>query len=137
MAPKGKVLGVLGLGRIGGPVATIGLGFGMEVIAWSPNLTAERCAEKGVKLSGIDTLLVRSDVIAIHLPARAATEGLIGAPELALMKPAALLINVSRASIVDERALINALREGRIGGAGLDVFSVEPVPPTHPPISVI
>ena len=83
-------------------------------------------------MSEKDTLLARSDVITIHLPARAATEGLIGAPELALMKPAALLINVSRASIVDEGALIDALREGRIGGAGLDVFSVEPVPPDHP-----
>ena len=125
----GATLGLLGLGRIGALVARVGLAFGMDVLAWSQHLTAERAAEVGVRLAtSKEELLASSDVVSVHLVLGDRTRGLIGAPELALMKPSALLVNTSRAGIVDRAALVTALREGRIAGAGLDVFDVEPLP---------
>jgi len=125
----GATLGLLGLGRIGALVARVGLAFGMDVVAWSQHLTAERAAEVGVRLAGSkEELLASSDVVSVHLVLGERTRGLIGAPELALMKSSALLVNTSRAAIVDRTALVAALREGRIAGAGLDVFDVEPLP---------
>jgi phosphoglycerate dehydrogenase-like enzyme len=125
----GATLGLLGLGRIGALVARVGLAFGMDVLAWSQHLTAARAEEVGVRLAASkEELLVDSDVVSVHLVLGDRTRGLIGAPELALMKPSALLVNTSRAGIVDRAALVTALREGRIAGAGLDVFDVEPLP---------
>ncbi|WP_392897159.1 D-2-hydroxyacid dehydrogenase family protein [Streptomyces sp. LN699] len=129
----GRRLGLLGLGKIGGRVARIGLAFGMEVTAWSRNLTRERADEVGVTLAGARReLLAESDFVSVHLALGDRTRGLIGAPELALMRPSAYLVNTSRAAIVDQDALIEALREGRIAGAGLDVFDIEPLPRDHP-----
>jgi len=102
------------------------------VLAWSQNLTAERAAEAGASLVGRDELLTRSDLVTIHLVLGDRTRGLIGARELGLMKPSAHLVNTSRGPIVDEAALIAALREGKIAGAGLDVFDEEPLPADHP-----
>ena len=125
----GATLGLLGLGRIGALVARVGLAFGMDVLAWSQHLTAARAEEVGVRLAASkEELLAGSDVVSVHLVLGDRTRGLIGAPELALMKPSALLVNTSRAGIVDRAALVTALREGRIAGAGLDVFDVEPLP---------
>lgn len=129
----GRRLGVLGLGRVGGRVARIGAAFGMEVVAWSRNLTPDRAAEAGAVLAASkEDLLAGSDVVTVHLKLGERTRGLIGAAELALMKPAAFLVNTSRAAIVDQEALYAALREGRIAGAGIDVFDVEPLPADHP-----
>ncbi|MFD9376499.1 D-2-hydroxyacid dehydrogenase family protein [Streptomyces sp. NPDC059999] len=129
----GRRLGLLGLGKIGGRVARIGLAFGMEVTAWSRNITRERADEVGVTLAGSRReLLTESDFVSVHLALGDRTRGLIGAPELALMRPSAYLVNTSRAAIVDQDALIEALREGRIAGAGLDVFDIEPLPRDHP-----
>ncbi|WP_418955404.1 D-2-hydroxyacid dehydrogenase family protein [Streptomyces tritici] len=129
----GSRLGVLGLGRIGSQVARVGLAFGMDVTAWSPNLTEERAKEAGVRLaSSKDELLAESDFVTIHLALGDRSRGLIGAPELALMKPTAYLVNTSRAAIVDQDALLAALHEGRIAGAGVDVHDVEPLPADHP-----
>lgn len=130
---SGKRLGLLGLGKIGQKVALIAQAFGMEVSAWSQNLTAERAAEHGVELAASkEALLKTSDVVSVHLVLSERTRGLLGAPELALMKPAALLINTSRAAIVDQPALLHALQTGQIAGAGLDVFETEPLPPGDP-----
>ncbi|MCH7889136.1 MAG: D-2-hydroxyacid dehydrogenase family protein [Proteobacteria bacterium] len=128
----GGTLGVLGLGRIGSQVAKVGEAFGMTVIAWSPNLTAERAAERDARLVSKDELLAESDVLSIHMRLSERTRGLIGRRELGLMKPTACLINTSRGPIVEEAALIDALRGGKIGGAGLDVFDIEPLPLDHP-----
>lgn len=129
----GRTLGVIGLGRIGGPVAGVGLAFGMRTLAWSRNLTAERAADRGATLAGsLDELLSTSDFVTIHLPLADGTRGLIGARELGLMQPDAYLINTSRAAIVDQDALLAALHEGRIAGAGVDVFDIEPLPDGHP-----
>ncbi|MEV6210060.1 D-2-hydroxyacid dehydrogenase family protein [Kitasatospora sp. NPDC051914] len=129
----GRRLGLLGLGKIGSRVARVGLAFGMEVAAWSRNLTAERAAEVGVALApSKEDLLAGSDFVSVHLALGDRTRGLVGAPELALMKPTAYLVNTSRAAIVDQDALLAALHEGRIAGAGLDVFDVEPLPADHP-----
>ena len=128
----GKTLGVLGLGKLGSRVAAVGLAMGMKVIAWSQNLTAERCAEVGVSLVSKDDLLRTADVISIHVVLSDRTRGLLGRAELSLMKPTAFLINTSRGPIVDEEALIEALQKGTIGGAGLDVYAVEPLPLDHP-----
>jgi len=130
---SGKRLGLLGLGKIGQKVALIAQAFGMEVSAWSQNLTAERAAEHGVELAASkEALLKTSDVVSVHLVLSERTRGLLGAPELALMKPDALLINTSRAAIVDQPALLHALQTGQIAGAGLDVFETEPLPPGDP-----
>ncbi|MFF9314862.1 D-2-hydroxyacid dehydrogenase family protein [Streptomyces sp. NPDC014748] len=129
----GRRLGVLGLGRIGSRVAKVGLAFGMEVTAWSHNLTKDRTDEAGVTLAPTkEDLLATSDFVSIHLALSDRTRGLIGAAELALLQPTAYLINTSRAAIVDQDALLTALHEGRIAGAGIDVFDTEPLPADHP-----
>jgi phosphoglycerate dehydrogenase-like enzyme len=129
----GRRLGVLGLGKIGSRVAQVGLAFGMDVVAWSRNLTKERADEVGAELaSSMDVLLASSDFVSVHLALGDRTRGLLGARELALLKPTAYLINTSRAAIVDQDALLAALHEGRIAGAGIDVFDVEPLPADHP-----
>ena len=129
---SGKTLGVLGLGNIGGQVAQIGLAFGMNVIAWSQNMTPEIAKAAGAKLVSKDELFRAADIITIHLILSARTKGLVGAAELALMKPTARLINTSRGPIVDEPSLIKALRSHAIAGAAIDVFDHEPLPPQHP-----
>ena len=129
---NGKTLGVLGLGTLGSRAARVGRAFEMEVLAWSQNLTAVRAAEVGATLVAKDELLARSDVVSIHLVLGERTRGLIGARELGLMKRSAYLINTSRGPIVDEVALVRALRDGTIAGAGLDVFDEEPLPLDHP-----
>ena len=128
---NGKVLGVLGLGRLGSQVATIGGAFGMEVIAWSHNMTEKRANQFKAALVRKDELLAQSDIVSIHLQISDRTRGLIGERELGLMKPTAYLINTSRGPIVDEPALIDALRAGAIAGAGLDVYDREPLPQDH------
>jgi phosphoglycerate dehydrogenase-like enzyme len=128
----GRTLGLLGLGRIGKRMAEYGKAFGMEVIAWSQNLSAEAAAEVGVSRVEKDELFRRADVLSIHLILSDRTRGLVTARELGLMKRSAFLINTSRGPIVDEAALIEALRSGRIAGAGLDVYDVEPPPADHP-----
>jgi phosphoglycerate dehydrogenase-like enzyme len=129
---NGKTLGVLGLGTLGSRVARFGRAFEMDVLAWSQNLTAERAAEIGAVRVDRDELLARSDVVSIHLVLSERTRGLIGARELGLMKRTAYLVNTSRGPIVDEAALVRALRDGIIAGAGLDVYDEEPLPPDHP-----
>ena len=129
----GRRLGLLGLGKIGSRVARVGLAFGMRVSAWSQNLTKERAEEAGVELAaGKEDLLATSDFVSVHLALGERTRGLLGAAELALMKPNAYLVNTSRAAIVDQDALLAALREGRIAGAGIDVFEPERLPADHP-----
>lgn len=128
----GSTLGVLGLGRLGVPVAQLAQALQMTVIAWSPHLTQKRAEPHGVRAVGKAELFSSSDVLTIHMPLSGDTRGLVGAQELARMKPSAYLINTSRGPIVDEPALIDALRTGRIAGAGLDVYDTEPLPRTHP-----
>ncbi|MGZ4427898.1 MAG: NAD(P)-dependent oxidoreductase [Nocardioidaceae bacterium] len=128
----GRTLGVVGLGRIGGQVAAVGRAFGMEVLAWSQNLTSQRAEQVGASAVPLDTLLARSDVVTVHLVLSERSRGLLGERELALMKPTALLVNTSRSGIVDTGALLAALRAGRLGGAGLDVYDEEPLPADHP-----
>ncbi|WP_328958436.1 D-2-hydroxyacid dehydrogenase family protein [Kitasatospora purpeofusca] len=129
----GRRLGLLGLGKIGARVARVGLAFDMDVVAWSRNLTGERAAEVGVRRAGSkEELLRESDFVSVHLALGARTRGLVGAPELALMRPDAYLVNTSRAAIVDQEALLAALAAGRIAGAAVDVFDQEPLPPGHP-----
>ena len=128
----GKTLGILGLGNMGKPVAKIGQGFGMNVIAWSPNLTPERTAPYDVECVSKADLFRRSDAVTIHIPHSDKTEGLVDEEALSQMKPGAFLINTSRPKIVDEEPFIAALKAGRIGGAGLDVFNIEPLPRDHP-----
>jgi len=129
----GRTLGLLGLGKIGSRVAQVGLAFGMRVTAWSENLTKERTDEVGVQLApSKEELLADSDFVSVHLALGDRTRGLLGPAELALLKPTAYLINTSRAAIVDQDALLTALHEGRIAGAGLDVFDSEPLPAGHP-----
>ncbi|MET9956918.1 D-2-hydroxyacid dehydrogenase family protein [Streptomyces sp. NPDC006339] len=129
----GRTLGLVGLGKIGGRMARIGLAFGMDVIAWSPNLTDERAAEHGVRRAGsLRELLGAGDVVSLHLVLSDRTRGLIGEPELRAMRPHAYLVNTSRAGLVDGAALLRALREGWIAGAGLDVYETEPLPADDP-----
>ena len=127
----GKTLGILGLGNLGAKVGRIGRAMGMPVIAWSQNLTAEAAKERGAERVEKDELFKRADVISIHSVLSPRTRGLVGARELALMKPTALLINTSRGPIVDEAALLEALRANRIGGYGADTYDVEPLPRAH------
>ncbi|MDP6603200.1 MAG: D-2-hydroxyacid dehydrogenase family protein [Rhodospirillales bacterium] len=129
---KGKTLGIIGLGKLGAQSARIAHAFGMEVLAWSQNLTARRCLEVGATLASKDTLLGRADVVTVHTNLSRRTIGLIGQREFALMKPTAYLINTSRGPIVDEAALIEALRNRTIAGAALDVFDREPLADDHP-----
>ncbi|MFI9646064.1 D-2-hydroxyacid dehydrogenase family protein [Streptomyces sp. NPDC052040] len=129
----GRRLGLLGLGKIGGRVARVGLAFGMEVSAWSRHLTRERADEVGVeRAASLDELLMSSDFVSVHLALGDRSRGLLGARELALLKPTAYLVNTSRAAIVDQDALLEALHAGRIAGAGVDVFDLEPLPAGHP-----
>ncbi|HVY56682.1 MAG TPA: D-2-hydroxyacid dehydrogenase family protein [Xanthobacteraceae bacterium] len=129
---EGKTLGVVGLGKLGTRVAKVAQALGMRVIAWSQNLTPERCREAGVDYASKDDLFRQADVVTIHLQLSDRTRGLIGEHEIALMKPTAYLVNTARGPIVVEQALLAALRERRIAGAGLDVFDVEPLPLDHP-----
>lgn len=129
----GRTLGLLGLGKIGGRVAQVGRAFGMEVLAWSQNLTEERTEEVGATLAASkEDLLASSDFVSVHLALGERTRGLIGAAELALMRPTAYLVNTSRAAIVDTDALLAALRAGAMAGAATDVFDIEPLPAGHP-----
>jgi phosphoglycerate dehydrogenase-like enzyme len=129
----GKTLGLLGLGKIGSRVARIGQAFGMNVCAWSQNLTRERAEEAGVRwASSKAELLETSDFVSIHLVLGDRTRGLVGDAELRRMKPSGFLINTSRAAIVDREPLLRALRESRIAGAAFDVFEQEPLPPEDP-----
>src|SRR6267142_2742810 len=127
----GKTLGVLGLGNIGSEVARIGLAFGMEVIAWSQNLTVDKAQASGARLVSKEELFRNADILTIHLVLSQRTKGLVGADELQAMKRSARLINTSRGPIVDEPALIEVLRERRIAEAALDVFDIEPLPADH------
>jgi len=128
----GKTLAILGLGRIGGKVATIGRAFDMEVIAWSQNLTREMAEAAGARLVDRRDLFREADILTIHLVLGQRTRGLVGAAELSLMKPTARLVNTSRGPIVDEVALVEALRARGIAGAALDVYDTEPLPGDHP-----
>jgi phosphoglycerate dehydrogenase-like enzyme len=128
----GRTLGVLGLGNIGRRVAAVGLAFGMDVVAWSQNLTAEAAGDAGVRRVEREDLFRLADVLTIHLVLSDRTRGLVGVRELAAMKPTAYLINTSRGPIVDEDALLDHLRARRIAGVGLDVYNVEPLPVAHP-----
>ncbi len=129
---EGMTLGILGLGKLGTRTANIAKAFGMNVIAWSQNLTPEKCAAAGVGYVGKDELFRQSDFITIHVVLSPRSRGLVGAREIGLMKPSAFLINTSRGPIIEEAALLAALRERKIGGAGLDVFDIEPLPVDHP-----
>jgi len=128
----GKTLGLLGVGQIGAEVARVGKAFGMDVVGWSENLDDAKATAAGVRRVGRDELFRVSDVLTIHLILSPRTRDLVGARELGLMKRSALLVNTSRGPIVNEPALIAALRDGTIAGAALDVFDVEPLPPGHP-----
>ncbi|MFB8219184.1 D-2-hydroxyacid dehydrogenase family protein [Streptomyces anulatus] len=129
----GRTLGLLGLGKIGGRVAQVGRAFGMDVLAWSQNHTKERTDEVGATLAASkEELLASSDFVSVHLALGDRTRGLVGAAELALMRPTAYLVNTSRAAIVDTEALLAALRAGAIAGAATDVFDIEPLPAGHP-----
>ncbi|HVZ31001.1 MAG TPA: D-2-hydroxyacid dehydrogenase family protein [Polyangiaceae bacterium] len=128
----GKTLGVLGLGRLGTQVARIGVAFGMEVLAWSPHLTLARAIAADASLVDRDELFRRADVLTVHLVLSDRTRGIVGPRELGLMKKSALFINTSRGPLVDENALLHALRARAIAGAGLDVFDHEPLPSDHP-----
>jgi len=129
---EGLTLALLGLGRLGTRMADIGRAFRMNVIAWSQNLTPEKSAAASVEYVERDDLFRRADFLSIHVQLSQRTRGLIGARELGLMKPSAYLINTSRGPIIEEAALVAALRERRIAGAGLDVFDIEPLPAAHP-----
>jgi phosphoglycerate dehydrogenase-like enzyme len=128
----GRTLGVVGLGRLGADVARIGTAFGMSVIAWSPRLTEERAAAAGTQLVSRDDLFALSDVVSLHAKLTPESKGMVGRAELATMKETAYLVNTSRGDIIDEPALIEALRSGEIAGAALDVFTHEPLPVDHP-----
>jgi phosphoglycerate dehydrogenase-like enzyme len=128
---EGRSLGVVGLGRQGARVARIGLAFGMNVVAWSPNLTEERAAEHGVSLASRESLFGSADVVTLHMVLSERSRGLVGEADLKAMKPSAFLVNTSRAGLVDQEALARALSEHWIAGAGLDVFDTEPLPVDH------
>jgi len=129
---RGKTLGLLGLGKLGAQVAAVGKAFQMPLIAWSPNLTAELAAAQGAELVGKETLFRRADILTIHLVLGPRSRGLVGAAELALMRPSAYLINTSRGPIVDTAALMAALQARRLAGAAIDVYDQEPLPAEHP-----
>jgi phosphoglycerate dehydrogenase-like enzyme len=130
---EGLTLGVIGLGKLATRVADVGRAFRMKVLAWSQNITPERAQAAGVEYAASkEEVLRQSDIVSIHIPLTPKSRGLIGAGELALMKPSGLLINTSRGPIVDEAALLAALRDKRIAGAGLDVYDIEPLPLEHP-----
>jgi len=128
---SGKTLALLGLGKLGRLMARYGNAFSMNVIAWSPNLTKEQCHEAGVQLARKDELFARADLLSVHLILSARTRAIIGSAELALMKQTAFLVNTSRGGLIDENALIEALKDGGIAGAALDVFDQEPLATNH------
>lgn len=132
---EGRTLGVVGLGKLGARAAKVGLALGMKVIAWSTNLTEERAAEVGVTRVDKATLLSTADVVTLHLILSDRSRGIIGAADLALMKPTAFIVNTSRGPLIDQDALIAALKAGTIAGAGIDVYDTEPLPPGHPMLS--
>jgi D-3-phosphoglycerate dehydrogenase len=129
---EGKTLGVVGLGKLGSKIAGIAKAFGMNVIAWSPNLTPEKCKEAGVSYATREELFANADIVTIHVVLSQRSRGLVGAADLARMKPTAYLVNTARGPIVDEDALLKVLQQKKIAGAGIDVFSVEPLPVDHP-----
>jgi D-3-phosphoglycerate dehydrogenase len=129
---EGLTLGVVGLGKLGTKMAGIAKAFGMNVIAWSPNLTPEKCAAAGVGYATKEELFAKADIVSIHVVLSERSRGLVGAADLARMKPTAFLVNTARGPIVDETALLEALQQRKIAGAGIDVFSVEPLPVDHP-----
>lgn len=128
----GSTLGLLGLGNLGAAMVPVARALGLHVTAWSPNLTAARAAEVGVEAPDRTTFFRTADVLSVHLVLSGRSVGAVGAAELALMKPTALLVNTSRGPIVDEQALLDALHAGRLGGAALDVYETEPLPAGHP-----
>jgi phosphoglycerate dehydrogenase-like enzyme len=129
---EGKTLGVIGLGKLGTKISGLAKAFGMNVIAWSPNLTKERCDAAGVGYASKEELFATADIITIHVVLSDRSRGLVGHDDLARMKPSAYLVNTARGPIVDEAALLQMLQQKKIAGAALDVFSVEPLPVTHP-----
>jgi phosphoglycerate dehydrogenase-like enzyme len=129
---EGQTIGIIGLGAIGSRIAAVARSFGMTVLAWSANLSADDAAERGAELVSLDQLLIRSDVVSIHTRLSDRTRGLIAARELELMGPRTLLVNTSRAEIVDQDALLVALNSGTLGGVALDVYEIEPLPAEHP-----
>ena len=132
MEIEGKTLGVLGLGKLGAKVSALAKAFGMNVIAWSPNLTAERCKEVGVGYATKEELFATADIVTVHVVLSERSRGLVGAADLARMKPTAYLVNTARGPIVDEAALLETMKARKIAGAAIDVFSVEPLPVEHP-----
>ncbi len=132
---EGKTLGVLGLGNLGARVSRVGAAFGMRVVAWSPNLTEERAAEVGAVRVDKAALMAEADVLTLHVVLSERSRGIVGAEDIARMKPGAFVVNTSRGPLIDQAALIAALREGRIAGAGLDVYDQEPLPPGGPILS--
>src|ERR1700720_2387929 len=129
---EGRTLGVLGLGKLGSKVSKLAQAFGMNVIAWSPNLTPERCKEVGVGYASKEELFSSADIITVHVVLSQRSRGLVGLADLARMKPTSYLVNTARGPIVDEAALLETLRQRRIAGAAVDVFPVEPLPVTYP-----
>jgi D-3-phosphoglycerate dehydrogenase len=129
---EGRTLGVIGLGKLGGKVSGLAKAFGMNVIAWSPNLTQERCQEVGVGYASKEALFATADIITVHMVLSQRSRGLVGREELARMKPSSYLVNTARGPIVDETALLETLQARKIAGAAIDVFSVEPLPVDHP-----
>ena len=132
---EGRTLGVVGLGKLGARAAKVGLALGMKVVAWSTNLTEERAAEVGVTRVDKATLLATADVVTLHLILSERSRGIIGAADLAQMKPTAFIVNTSRGPLIDQDALIAALKAGTVAGAGIDVYDSEPLPPGHPMLS--
>jgi len=132
MEIEGRTLGVIGLGKLGTKVAKLAQAFGMNVIAWSPNLTPEKCAEAGVSYATKEDLFRTADVITIHVVLGPRSRGLVGKEDLLRMKPTAYIVNTARGPIIDEAALLEVLQQKKIAGAGIDVFSVEPLPVDHP-----
>jgi len=130
---EGKTLGIVGLGKIGTRMARVAQAFNMSVLAWQPTITRERCKAAGVECaSSLEDLMERSDIVTVHLVLADSTRGLIGSQELARMKPTAMLVNTARGPLIDEEALVRSLQEGRIAGAALDVYDIEPLPAHHP-----
>ena len=129
---KGKTLGLIGLGHMGSLVAKVATAFDMKIIAWSQNMTQERAEECGATLVDKETLFKESDIVSIHLVLSDRTRGLVGASDLALMKPSAYIVNISRGPIIDEKSLIDVLERKAIAGAALDTFDIEPLPKDHP-----
>ena len=132
MEIEGRTLGIIGLGKLGAKVAKLAQAFGMNVIAWSPNLTPEKCAEAGVTYATKEDLFKNADVITVHVVLGPRSRGLVGKEDLLRMKPTAYIVNTARGPIIDEAALLEVLQQKKIAGAGIDVFSVEPLPVDHP-----